>query len=426
MEILEGSGSFPPSRTFWLFLSQVLAADRSCREAVRKFLAWLALEQERTASPKTGAYCTARGRLRLGDIEAAYRQVAGATENAGRQDKWFGRRVRVFDGSSVSMPDTQANQERYPQPKNQKPGCGFPVMRIVAGFSVATGAVLDVAKGALTVSERTLFRELWPLLAPRDVALADCGFCSYADFYFLGQQGVDCVMRNHQRRTVGIKPVKTLGKGDRLIKWLKMKPCPKWLTKDQWTAVPAQLLVREITFTVDVPGFRSETIVIATTLLDSRQFPKQAFVELYRRRWMVELFLRDIKTTMGMAVLRCKTPAMVEKELAMYMVAYNLVRALVLKAAQTKGLAPFRLSFKGSIATIRKWAPVMAAAHLSQAKREVMTDALLECIARDPVPLRPNRAEPRARKRRPKNYQLLNKPRRLFKEIQHRNRYTRP
>ena len=422
----EGTGSFSPSRTFWLFLSQVLAADRSCRETVRKFLAWLALEQGRTASPKTGAYCQARSRLRLGGIETAYRQVAGEMERSGGKDAWFGRRVRVFDGSSVSMPDTEPNQERYPQPNTQKPGCGFPVMRIVAAFSLATGAVIDVAKGALTVSERILFHRLWPLLEPGDVALADCGFCSYADFYFLGQRGVDCVMRNHHRRTVGLELVKKLGPKDRLIKWLKMKPCPRWLTKEQWAAVPAELLVREITFTVDVPGFRSKNLVIATTLLDSKLFPKQAFVELYRRRWMVELFLRDMKTTMGMEVLRCKTPAMVEKELAMYLVAYNLVRALVLKAAQDKGVALYRSSFKGSVATIRQWAPVMAAAHLTQAKREIMTDALLECIARDPVSLRPNRSEPRARKRRPKNYQLLNKPRHLFKEIHHRNKYTKP
>ena len=425
MEPRPGTGSFPPSRTFWLFLSQVFAADRSCREAVRKFLAWLVVHEGSQASPKTGAYCKARRRLRLGDIEAAYRHVAGAILDSG-QGGWFGRQVKVFDGSSVSMPDTEANQERYPQPTTQKPGCGFPVMRIVAGFSLATGAMLEVAKGALTVSERTLFRSLWPLLSSGDVALADCGFCSYADFHFLGQKGVECVMRNHQRRKVGIEPVKTFGKGDRLIKWLKGKPCPTWLTKEQWAAVPAQLLVREITFTVDVPGFRSKTLVVVTTLLDARRFPKHAFVELYRRRWMVELFLRDMKTTMGMEVLRCKTPAMVDKELAMYLVAYNLVRALLLQAARTKGLSPYRLSFKGTVATIRRWAPLMAAANLPSHKCELMRRALIDAIARDPVPLRPNRAEPRARKRRPKNYQLLNKPRQLFKESPHRNRYTKP
>lgn len=426
MAVRGGSVSFPPSRTFWLFLSQVLAADRSCRETVRTFLAWLALREGRSASPKTGAYCKARERLHLDDIESAYRQVADATQDASEQEDWFGRRVTVFDGSSVSMPDTQANQKCYPQPKSQKPGCGFPVMRIVAAFSLATGVVIEVAKGALAVSERILFHQLWPVLESGDVALADCGFCSYADFYYLGQRSVDCVMRNHQRRTVGLELVKKLGPGDRLINWFKGKPCPRWLTPEQWRDVPSELLVREITFTVDVQGFRSKTIIVATTLLDPTLFPKHAFIELYRRRWMVELFLRDIKTTMGMDVLRCKTPAMIHKELAMYLVAYNLVRALILQAAQSKGVAPYSLSFKGSLATIRQWAPRMAAAHLTPEQRAAMTALLLESITRDPLPTRPDRTEPRARKRRPKNYQLLNKPRHLFKEIPHRNTYSKP
>ena len=417
---------FSPSRTFWLFLSQVLAADQSCRETVRKFLAWLAIHEKPSASPKTGAYCRARDRLRLEDLEAACRKVAGAVQAAGGQDTWFGRQVCVLDGSSVSMPDTQANQAFYPQPTTQKPGCGFPVMRFVAAFSLATGAILEVAKGALHVSERTLFRQLWPLLQPADVVLADCGFCSLADFYFLGQKGVDSVMRNHQRRKTGIELVKTIEKGDRLIQWLKAKPCPKWLSREQWAAVPAKLLVREITFTVDVPGFRSQTLTIVTSLLDSEQFPKHAFVELYRRRWMVELYLRDIKTTMGMDVLRCKTPDRVHKELAMYLVAYNLIRALILEAAKTKGLTPYRLSFKGALAAVRQWAPFMASPYLTPYERKAMSRALLDSIARDNVPLRPYRSEPRARKRRPKNYQLLNKPRNLFKEIQHRNRYSAP
>ena len=409
-----------------MFLSQVLAADHACREVVRKFLAWLALEQKQTASPKTGAYCKARARLRLRDLQLVHRQVVDAVPDGHEHGTWCGRRVRVFDGSSVSMPDTAPNQARYPQPHRQKPGCGFPVMRIVACFSLASGLILDVAKDALKVSERTLFRQLWHWLEPDDVALTDCGFCSFADFYLLKQRGVDPVMRNHQRRSVGLRLVKTLDKGDRLIEWFKGKVRPQWLSPDEWRALPDTLLVRELTFTFDIRGFRSKTLVVATTLLDPVQFPKQAFADLYRRRWMAELFFRDIKTTMGMDVLRCKTPDMVEKELAMFVIAHNLVRALMLAAAKARNIDPSRLSFKGTVATIRQWAPLMAAAHLAPSRGADMFRALLDAIARDPVPFRPDRTEPRARKRRPKNYQLLTKPRHEFQEIQHRNRYTKP
>ncbi len=417
---------FSPARTFWLFLSQVLAADRSCREVLRKYLAWLALEQGKTASPNTGGYCRARGRLSVRGLEELHPRVVERIESTGsRQWRWYGRRVKVVDGSSVSMPDTPENQQAYPQPDGQKPGCGFPVMRIVTLFCLASGAMLAVARGALSVAERTLFRTLWELFEPGDVALADCGFCSYADFYFLARRGIDCVMGNHPRRKVGLELVKRLGRGDRLVKWHKTKVCPRWLDKEQWRALPDTLLVREITVTVEIPGFRSKTIIIATTLLDHKQFPTHAFAQLYRARWMAELFLRDIKTSMQMDVLRCKRPAMIHKELWMFVIAYNLIRALMLQAAQKHGCSPFRISFKGTMATVRQWAPLMAAANLDETKLQEMTHMLLAYLARDLIPSRPNRIEPRARKRRPKQYQLLTKPRQIFKEIQHRNRYKR-
>ena len=401
-------------------------ADGSCREAVRKFLAWLAIEEGKSASPSTGAYCRARARIPLPELERLCRHIPERVKDPlPSEQRWCGRTVKVVDGSSLSLPDTARNQARYPQPSTQKTGCGFPVMRIVAVFSLGSGVLLDLAKSALHVHERTLFRQLWDVFAPQDVVLADCGFCSYADFYLLGLRGVDCVMRNHQRRTVGLRQIKRLGKGDRLVRWVKSKPRPKWLNQQQWQTVPDTLVVREITVTGDVPGFRTKTLIVVTTLLDAKRFPKDAVAELYRRRWLAELFLRDIKIALGMDVLRCKTPDMAEKELAMYVIAYNLIRALIAKAAQQHGLHPQRLSFKGTMASIRQWAPLIAAAHLPPAQYQLITKILLHYIARDTLPIRPNRTEPRARKRRPKNYQLLNKPRRNFKEIQHRNRYKR-
>lgn len=422
------TGSFPPSRTFWLFLSQVLAVDGSCRETLRRFLAWLALEKKARASAKTAGYCKARKRLRIKDIEGVHKSVAASVQHAqGGAGLWCGRRVKVVDGSSVSMPDTPENQETYPQPKTQKPGCGFPVMRIVGVFSLATGVLLDVAKSALSVDERTLFRTLWDVFEPGDVALADCGFCSFADFFYLKQRGVDPVMRNHQRRKKGVTQLKRLGKNDRLVAWHKtpVHLRPKWVGKPQWLAMTDRLTVRELTVRVNVPGFRTKTVVIVTTLLDDKAFPARAFAQLYRRRWAVELYLRHIKTTMGMDILRCKTPDMVEKELWMHVIAYNLVRAIMLEAATTYAVRLERLSFKGTIATLRQWAPTLAQAQSDPQQSAPLYRLMLYYIAADPVPHRPDRIEPRAKKRRPKNYPLLTKPRRIFKEILHRNRYRK-
>ena len=414
-----------PSRTFWLFLSQVFSADGSCRAAVRKFLAWLAVHDGVAASPNTAAYCKARGRLSEALLARRLRRVTRRVEaRAAGEGLWCGRRVKVADGSGLSMADTAENQAVYPQSSRQKPGCGFPAMRIVALFSLATGTLLALAKDRLRVHERTLFRRLWNHLEPGDVVLADRGFCGYADYCCLAERGVECVMRKNGRRSVGATPGRRLGKGDRLIHWHKTGRCPKWLDRQAWHAMPDRLTVREVHFVVDIHGFRTEAITVSTTLLDPQAYPTDAFIELYRRRWMAELFLRDIKTTLGMDILSCKTPDMVHKELLIYLIAYNLVRALMLEASLRHGVPVHRISFKGTLSTVREWAPILAAA--SPKRRQGLVDRLIAILARDPLPNRPNRVEPRARKRRPKNYQLLNKPRREFKEIIHRSKYRKP
>ena len=416
----------PLARTFWLFLSEVLSADRSCRQTVRKALAWLALKSGKTASPNTAAYCKARARLILKDIDAVMHQSAERIQHLyAPEHLWYGRRVKIIDGTGLSMPDTQVNREAYPPSKHTKAGCGFPLMKLVVLFCLSTGLVLEVAKGTLKRAERTLGRSLWGLLEPGDVLLADRGFTGYADFFCLTQRGVDCVMKNHQRRTKGLAVLKKISKGDHLILWYKTRMRPKWLRPKQWRAIPNTINVRQIAFHADIPGFRTKAITVVTTLLDYKVYPKEAFADLYRRRWMAELFLRDIKTTMGMDILRCKSPEMVHKEISMYLIAYNLIRALMLEAASRHGVSPFRMSFKGTIATVRQWAPIITAAQILPSRRQQLIDILLAYLARDILPYRPNRSEPRARKRRPKNYQLLTKPRSVFKESPHRNYYTR-
>jgi hypothetical protein len=383
------------------------------------------VEKEKTASPNTAAYCKARNRLRLDDIERVHRGIVRKVKRLCAQSRWYGRTVKVIDGSAVSMPDTPLNQQAYPQSTRQKPGCGFPIMRIVAVFSLHTGLMLTMAKGILHCSEDELFRSLWKSLRPGDVALADRKLCSYAHFYFLALRGIDCVMRNNQRRTVGLTLVKRLGKGDRLIEWHKSKVYPTWPTKKQWDALPDRMMVREITLRITEPGFRTKRIIIATTLTDSKTFPARAFADLYRKRWNAELYLCDIKVTMGMDILTCKTPDMVDKELWMHVIAYNLVRVLILEAARAHEVPFERISFKGTVDTVRQWAPLLSYSHLTQQQSRHVYELLLYYLAKDIVPHRPNRREPRARKRRPKNYPLLTKPRNLFKEISHRNRYQK-
>jgi hypothetical protein len=405
---------------FWLFLSQVLSADRSCREALRGFLGWLAL-QGQSASPRTAGYCRARARLPQRELDATHAGLVGRIRAAHlARGLWYGRVVKVVDGSGLSMPDTAPNQKRYPQPKGAKKGCGFPVMRVVALFCLGTGVLIDLARGSLAVGERALFRSLWHRLDPGDVALADRGFCGYADLYLLAQRGADFVMRNHQRRTVGKSVVKSLGRGDRLILWHKSPRGPRWLDAAAWAALPETLALREITFQVAVKAFRARSITIVTSLLDPKAFPREAFPELYRRRWQAELYLRDIKIATGMDILRCRTPAMIHRELTLHLIAYNLVRLTMLEAAREHDVPVEHISFKGSLSTLRPWAPLFVAAGLRL--RRALWARLLGYLAKDPLPFRPNRVEPRARKRRPKNYQLLTKPRHLFKGIPHRNR----
>ena len=416
---------FSPERLFWLFLWQVLSVGRSCRETLAGFLALMAVENDRIISQSTSAYCQGRKRLPGDWLE---KLAASARDHLqGRADGlwlWLGRRVKVVDGTTVSMPDTPANQSAYPQPASQKAGCGFPQMRLACAFCLATGGLLDWACGPLADHERTLWRRLWPGLRPGDIVLADRGFCGFADIWHLLERGVDCVMRANALRGVGVREVRRLGEGDRIVEWVKTKVCPRWLDEEAWTLMPPTITLREISYSAPIEGFRTKTVKIVTTLLDDKTFPAACFADLYRRRWAVELFLRDIKISMGMDILRCKSPRMVEKELLMHLIGYNLIRLLMLEAADQYPIEPTALSFKATTDMVRQWAPVLASTRSLQ-QRQQAEKILLYYIAHLVVPQRPNRIEPRARKRRPKNYQLLTQPRHKLQIPPHRNRQTK-
>src|SRR4030042_4151890 len=390
---------FFPIRTFWLFLSQVISGNISCSETVQKALAWLYFHQGEKASENIAAYWKARGRIKGRLLEKIAIDLGERIEaEIEHKELWMGRHVKIVDGTGISMPDTGPNQKRFPQSKKQKKGCGFPLMRLVVIFSLATGSILQAASCALAMHERTLFRRLWKWLEHGDIILADRGFCGYADFWFLLQKGVDSVMRNNPRRSKGVRIYKRLSSDDYLIVWKKTKVCPKWLSLSNWLAMDDEFTVRQITFSVDIKGFRTEQITIVTTILDYKAFPKEFFVYLYRKRWHAELFLRDIKITMGMDILKCKTPAMIIKELHMHIIAYNLIRCLMLQAAVNNNVSTLRISFKGTINAVRQWASLMNIVYHNRYKFNRMLEALLNYIARDTVLDRPNRFEPRANK----------------------------
>ncbi|MBV9997953.1 MAG: IS4 family transposase [Verrucomicrobia bacterium] len=418
---------FTPLITFWAFLSQVLSADSACRTAVRKVQAWWIRQGGGPMSANTSAYCQARARLPEATLEAIHQQLAGGMESELPDPHWWrGHQVKVVEGTTCSMPDTAQNQEAYPQPSGQKADCGFPMLKLVGLFSLATGALLHAVHGPVRVHDVQLFRQLWHHLAPGDVLVADRGFCSFGLLATLQQRGVDGLMRLHQARRVNWRRGQRLGKADRQLAWTKPRGCPRTLSAEQFAALPDTLTVRQARVKVTLKGFRPRSLVLVTTLLDPVAYPAEALAGLYLQRWQVELHFRELKTLMRLDVLRCRSPQMIGKELLMHFIAYNLVRAVMLQAALQHQVALSRLSFKGTLDALQAFAAVLQGGGLSVRQQAALESELLRLIASDPVRARPDRVEPRAKKRRPKNYQLLTKPRHQFVLTQRRSRHKAP
>jgi len=389
---------YSPWVTFVAFLGQVLTRGSACREAVRHVQAWCVAAHRPVPDANTSAYCQARARLPIQTLWAAHERLNHwIDQHATTTWRWCDRAVKVLDGCGLSMPDTAANRARYRYASGQKPGCGFPTGQMVGLFCLATGRLVRFALAAWHAHEIPLARQLIGWMQPGEIVLADRAFCGWGLVALLQRKGVDVVMRAHQGR-------KLTG---RTMVWLKPQRPETW-TKALWRELPRELHLRSVRFRVEVPGFRTDHVVLVTTLLDEKQYSDAALAALYRRRWAVELCFRDIKTTLGLDVLRCLSPALVEKEVWLHALAYNLVRALMLEAACTHQVDLARVSFKGTVDTLRQWAPLFAA---GAGTTRIARRELLRTIAADQVPDRPNRSEPRAVKRRPKSYHLLTRPR---------------
>jgi len=391
---------YPPTVALSMFIKQGLSADRSCQQAVDSWAAQRAAEGLSVNSVGTGGYCQARQRLPTQMVSALARQSAHLlSSQAPHQWRWRDRCVKLVDGTGISMPDTPENQARYPQPSSQAAGVGFPMARVVAVICLSTGAVLDAAMGPLEGkghSELDLFRGLPEAFSGGDVMLADALYCNYFLIATLMARGVDVLFEQNGARITDFRQGRKLGARDHRVCWSKPKKCPQWMTPQQFAAFPSQISVREL----DVGGR-----ILVTTLLDARKVGKKALLGLYTQRWHVELDLRSIKTTLGMDVLSCKTPSMVEKELGVYLLAYNIIRLLMAQAAQQAGILPRQISFKHTVQLWTQW--TLQGCGTSPEQR----NTLLRLIAQCRVGARPGRKEPRARKRRPKSYDWLKVPR---------------
>lgn len=398
---------YGPLQTLLLFIEQVLGADHSCQDAVARGVSARVRLGQAACSLNSGPYCKARQRLALGLIERIGRE---AGRRLCRQQPahwlWRNRQVKLVDGTTVSMPDTPANQASFPQSRGQKPGLGFPLARLVAIVSLSCGAVLEWASGPCegkSTGETALLLELAHTLERGDVVIADRCYAGYFTIALLMSLGVDVVMRQHQRRHTDFRRGQRLGVRDHVVNWTRPAR-PAWMSEEVYAAMPESLVMRE----ARVGGW-----TLVSTLLDARQVSKQELCDLYCRRWQVELDLRAIKMVMQMDVLRCKSPQMVKKEIAVHLLAYNLVRAVMAQAAHLGRLLPRQLSFKAALQLLRAFEENLR--HCPRGRWASRHACLLAGIAQLKLPHRPGRVEPRAVKRRPKPRQLLTKPRNIVR-----------
>jgi hypothetical protein len=401
-----------PHLVLWTFLSQVLdAGSKSCRAAVARACVAMALTRP-LQDCDTGNYCRARAQLPTRVLCHLTLQVAVALEEqAPAAWLWHKRHVFLVDGFTVSMPDTAANQKAYPQPNTQKPGLGFPLIRLVALLSLATAACQGLAWGPYQgkeTGEPALFRTLLDHLEPGAIVLGDRFYCSYFLIALLQARGVEVVTRLHQCRRSTFRGKRRGDRADRLVVWPKPDQ-PDWMDDDTYAAMPQTISVRYVYQRITQRGFRVKHLDVVTTLLDAQASPTEDIVDLYHERWHVELDIRAIKSTLKMDELRCLTPFMVEKEIGAHFLGYNLIRKVAAQAAQLRGVRPRAISFAGSQQLVLgAWSKLTEA---TVEERVQLSQGWLQALGKEKVGHRPNRCEPRAKKRRPKKQKLLMKPR---------------
>jgi len=406
----------------WAFLAQVLRDGKgaACAAAVADIATYMQQTGGPVPSGDTGDYCRARVKLNLPAVRGL--TVGAAEQLEDRADpSWLfhGLHAKLIDGFTFTMPDTPENQQEFPQQKGQRPGAGFPIARACAVLSLATGAICDLAIGPYQgkeTGESALLRQLLCRLNDGDLAVFDRLFCSFPLLAILQLGGVQFCARLHQRRPVDFRCGHRLGKDDHLITWTRPKR-PVWMPEELYAQIPQTMTLREIRFQVTIPGRRSKTIVVVTSLTDPLAWPKEAIAELYNYRWNAELDIRAIKQTLGLDHLRCKTPPMVRCELWVTLLGYNLIRKLIATAAALHGMQPRQLGFTlACTEVLSSWMLLATGACRDPGQ---LWRSTLARIAANLVANRPGRVEPRVIKRRRDHYPLMHSSRTVLRKKMH-------
>jgi hypothetical protein len=401
-----------PALTIWCLLSQCLSDSKSCVAAVARALVLRVGLGLPPCSEATGAYCKARAKLPVPLLRRLATHLGAELERQAPADwRWKGRRVLLADGTTASGPDTPENQAEYPQPKTQKPGLGFPLIRLAVLLGFATAALVDCAIGPWSGKENgemALLRQLLGGILAGDVLVADRASCSYWLIAELQRRGADGAFRLHQSRHYDFGKGRRLGHDDHVVTWARPAR-PDWMDKETYHGTPKTMEIREIRFRVSRPGYRTREIVVATTLLDAERYSKDEVAELYGYRWRVELDIRDVKQTLKMDVLRGKTPEMLRREVWAHLLAYNLVRQVMAQAAKQEGLSPRGISFAGAKQTMDAFRVALQGSEGEPWR--CLVDAMLAAIAGHRVGKREGRCEPRQVKRRPKTLPMMTRPR---------------
>lgn len=407
LRVLEDEGHeyrqriFCPLTTLWGWLSQCLSQDKSLNEVVSRVLAHRVATGLPACSASSAGYCKARDRFPMSVMVRLAKEIGQQVHDSAADSwHWHGREVFLVDGTGLSMPDTDENQLAFPQIRSIKRGLGFPVMRAVAMISLATGTVVDFAFAAHEgkgTGEGRLLRGMLDTLSPGAVLVADRLYPSYSTVAALLERGIDMVSVSHKSRTVDFNEGFRLGEKDHIVEWRKRKFDKRdaGVTREQYDALPDTVTVREFVIEIESRDGGTEPAIVVSTIVDP-QIPQQDLSDLYWRRWNCELDLRSVKQSMHLDVLRCKTPEMVEKEIWCHLLAYNLLRGVMVASAKRTGLTPRQLSVKGTMQAVESFTPAMMAIN----DNEALYDALLTTVSAHRVGNRPGRQEPRKRKRR--------------------------
>jgi len=407
--------------TFWAWLAQILEFNASCAKAVSMVQTWNIALGLPVPSSDTNSYCKARMRVPEAFLEKiARKSLEPLQRKIIERDKWHGLTLKAIDGSSVQLMDTEENQKLYPQPESQKEGCGFPVMGFVGVVNLSHGGWEGFEKCGYRKHDSKIAPRLLKHVGKSDLMLADRAFCTYEFIARIKGKEAHVVMRLHQARhgKLDWRKGKKISPIERLVIWKKpAKPTPgSELTQEEWDELPDEMTLRYIKLGYENRAGEKQMLVVVTDLLDSEEYDAAEVADLYLRRWEIEVKLRDVKTTLGMEMMRVQTPEMAHRTLWMMQIAYNLIRALIQESAHHGMELVHHMSFKGTIDLVTSMAETFRPLAGKPLKLRAHYRILIEVCATKVLEIRPYRREPRAIKRRPKSYPLLTKPRHIFQE----------